>query len=91
LILVIALVFWHSNLWYSLIGGSNRCVIELGITIGPDASLGWRLIDLEELLQLRVLFGFFSLSLEIVFLPLRSVLVACRSALLKFLLPPGLW
>lgn len=91
MIFVIALIFWYSDFGYSLFSSGNSRVVELRIAIGPDTGLGWRLVDLQELLELRVLFSFFPLSLEIILLPLRSVLVAYWGALLEFLLSSGLW
>jgi hypothetical protein len=68
-----------------LVDGSRIASSNLCIAVCPDVCLGGWLVDLEKLLQLRVLLCFFSLALELVLLPGRwEIVVAPWRVLLDF-------
>jgi hypothetical protein len=91
LVIVIALIVRYVDCWDSFGIQSNRDVL-LYVPICPDIGLGGCLINLKELLELRVLreFRLLPLALQGILLQRRNVFVVLRGALLQPLLPSRL-
>jgi hypothetical protein len=91
LVIVVAFILRRIDCRDSPVIQSDRDVL-LYVSICPDISLGRCLVDLEELLELRILreFRLLAFALQGILLQRRNVFVILRGALLQPLLPSRL-